>query len=220
MNISKTISVCIAAVVLLLLNTNTSQACTFKASFSGDTALCAGTSINYLSKLTSGHHYRWVVSNGTVVSGKGTDSIIVYWPSPGTGTVKLIDSTSACKDSLTKTIQIGLTTAVLSGALYNMEGGTTLSGKTYSLTQFGTAHEYSAVWNQNQINLNKNFDFTFVTNQSNSATPAEGMVFVLQNTGSNANPSSTQDDDMGYYEAGTGDMDQSVGIEEDIFQSS
>ena len=216
----RTISSCIFTSLLLFFNSNASEACSFTASFSGDTMVCAGISSNYLTKPITGHYYRWVVKGGIIVSGQGKDSLWVNWSTPGIGTVKLIDSTSSCKDSLTRPIQIELTSASLTAAQYNMEGGTSVSGSLYTLTQYGTANEYSAAWNQYMINLNKNFDFTFMTNQGNSAMHAEGMVFVLQNTGNKASPSTTSGDDMGYYEARKGDMDESVGIEEDIFNSS
>jgi len=202
---------------LFLENTQT-RACSFTSAFSGDTMLCAGTSVNYLSKKVSGHYYRWVLSGGTLISGKGTDSIIVNWPVPGTGSVELVDSTSSCKDSVTKNIYIGLTSAVLTAAAWNVEGSASApsSGRTYTLTS-NVGNQYSAAWNTFQIDLTKNFDFNFTTNQNGGA---DGMMFVIQNTGNTASPSSVEGSDMGYYDASTGDMDQSIGIEQDLYVSA
>jgi len=37
-------------------------------------------------------HVRWEVSSGTILSGQGTDSISVFWDSPGQGSVRLVFS--------------------------------------------------------------------------------------------------------------------------------
>ncbi len=202
--------------LFLFLNASSSEACSFTASFSGSTMICAGSSVNYQTTSATGHHYRWVVSGGNVVSGAGTYSLIVNWPTAGTWSLELFDSTITCKDSITKIIKVGLNSATLTGASYNAIGSASTSGRTVTLTN-GGGSENAAGWNQYSINLNKNFDFTFTTNQNGGA---DGMMFVMQNTSNTTYNSSGQGSDMGYYNAGSGNMSESIGIEEDIYKSS
>ena len=202
--------------VFLFLNASHSEACTFSASFSGSTMVCAGNSVTYQTTSTSGHHYRWVVTGGTVVSGAGTYSLVVNWPTPGNWSVALYDSTSTCKDSTIKKIKVGLNSAVLTAAPLNAAGSASVSGRTATITT-ASGNENGAAWNPYSIDLNKNFDFTFTTNQNGAA---DGMMFIIQNTSSTTYNSAGQGSDMGYYNASSGNMDESIGIEQDIYKSS
>jgi len=212
----KTLKTSLLFIAFLTINNTQTQACSFNASFTGDTMVCAGTSFNYLSKLTSGHYYRWAVNGGTIVFGQGTDSLWVFWPTPGTGSVELFDSTSSCTDSLTLTIHVGLSNYALTEAGFTVVGKATASGKSATLTD-GGGNENSGAWNNYRINLNKNFDLNFTTNQNGSA---DGMMFVIQNSGLGSYSSGGQGSDLGYYNAGTGNMDESIGMEQDIYMSS
>ena len=220
-NTFKCLIIGIIALFFILTSTQ-SNACTYSAAFSGPTMICAGTSVNYLSKLTAGHYYRWMLNGGTIIYGAGTDSIIVNWPAPGTGSVELFDSTSTCVSTITKTIQVGLSSVVLTQAAYNIEGSATapLSGRIYTLTQDGKGSESAAAWNNYRINLNKNFDFNFITNQVSSGTPADGMMFIIQNAGNTVYNSASTGGAMGYYGATSGSMNESIGLEEDIYLNS
>ena len=202
-------------VAFLLMTNQQTRGCTFSASFTGTTYVCPGTSVNYLSKLTINHYYRWVVTGGTIVSGQRTDSLWVNWPTPGTWSVKFFDSTLTCKDSVTKTIYVGLSSPVLTGGSYSLQGKATSSGKKVTMTD-NNGSESSAAWNNYRINLNKNFDLRFITNQNGGA---DGMMFIIQNSGLGSSGGG-QGSDLGYYAASTGTMDQSIGIEEDIYKST
>ena len=165
--------------------------------------VCAGNSVTYQTTSTSGHHYRWVVTGGTVVSGAGTYSLVVNWPTPGNWSVALFDSTSTCKDSTIKKIKVGLNSAVLTAAPLNAVGSASVSGRTATITT-ASGNENGATWNPYSIDLNKNFDFTFTTNQNGAA---DGMMFIIQNTSSTTYNSAGQGSDMGYYNASSGNMD-------------
>jgi PKD repeat protein len=207
---------------LFLLSTHTAKAgCSFTVAFSGDTMVCSGTTVNYVTTSVTGHYYRWVVQGGSISSGQGTNSVYVLWSSPVTGLIRLVDSTLLCKDSLAYKVKVELSAGTLSAGTYALSGtSVSTSGKTYTLTVNPGNPQNAAGWNNYQISLNKNFDFTFNTNQGyTTGTPADGMMFVIQNTGTKAINTSAFGSDMGYYGASTGVMDQSIGIEEDIYQS-
>lgn len=204
---------------LFLLFSNTSIAgppCSAKASFTGTFAICSGSTSAYIGTKTTGHYYRWVVSGGQILSGQGSDTINVYWPDEVTGSVKLIDSmSSTCKDSLQKTVKVGLSASTLAQSGYAVLGSATGSGKTYSVTT-NSGSQVGAAWNKSLINLTKNFDFTFKMYQCGGA---DGMMFVLQNSGLKSIGSGTYGSAMGYYDAPSGTFDQSIGVEFDIYKS-
>lgn len=54
---------------------------------------CATVQQTYTVPLTSGNTYTWTVSaNGTIISGQGTNSIVVQWNSGTTGTVSVTET--------------------------------------------------------------------------------------------------------------------------------
>ncbi|MFN5005279.1 MAG: autotransporter-associated beta strand repeat-containing protein [Bacteroidota bacterium] len=61
-------------------------------SISGLNAACVGqTGVNYTTA-GSGNLYSWTVTNGTITSGSGTNTISVTWTGPSPGTVQLIET--------------------------------------------------------------------------------------------------------------------------------
>jgi PKD repeat protein len=209
---------------LALLSSKTgASGCSFKPSFSGDTMICSGTTVNYTTTSVLGHYYRWVVQGGSISSGQGTNSVYVLWAKPVTGLIRLVDSTLLCKDSLAYKVKVELSAATLAAGTYQAVGTySSVSGKTNTVTINSSGSQAGAVWNNFQISLNKNFDFNFITNQSNtSSNPnADGMMFIIQNTGTSAKGANSGGSNLGYYDAVTGVMDQSVGLELDIYTST
>ena len=209
----------------LFLFSGQASACSFKASFKGDSLICTGSTGFYQTTRVSGHTYKWTLSGGGSISKTSTnkDSIQVLWATPGTWSVKIQDSAGGCIDSVRLKVKVGLTTAYLMASGFTTAGTGTVSGKTYSVTTSGSS-QVGAVWNKTPINLNSNFDLSFDITQYNTAGsasnhPADGMMFVLQNTGLKALGTTTAGSDMGFYNAASGIFDQSLGIEFDIFNS-
>jgi PKD repeat protein len=202
--------------IYFLINTSGVQACSFKASFYGDTMVCSGSSSNYYTVPTPAHYYRWVVSGGSIVSGAGTYSVYALWSTPGTYSIMLVDSTSGCKDSVKLKIKAGVSAYAILANSYALLSNATSSGGLYTMSTNGVTGN-GAAWNKQTINMEKNFDFTFVTNQSSTGTPADGMMLVLQNSGLSAIGGTGSD--LGYYSATSPTFSQSVGVEEDIYLS-
>lgn len=66
----------------------------------GSTTVCASSLESYYTSGNSGSKYNWTVSNGTVTSGSGTDSITVTWSGSSIGSVKVVETNSTgCSDS-------------------------------------------------------------------------------------------------------------------------
>lgn len=63
-----------------------------KPQITGPVTICAGTSAQYATPPASGHIFRWKVTGGTILSGQGTSSINVVWPSAIDGKVYVRDS--------------------------------------------------------------------------------------------------------------------------------
>jgi hypothetical protein len=66
---------------------------------SGSKDVCAGTSKIYTTPSLVGHTYRWTVVGGSIVSGQGTATLTVAWPTIGAGSITVMDSINAagCK---------------------------------------------------------------------------------------------------------------------------
>lgn len=210
----------IVASAFILFSSHFAQAkpgCPANASFTGDFKICSGNTGTYIGTKTSGHYYHWKVIGGNIVSGQGTDTLSVNWPDALNGTVELIDSvSSSCMDSLKKSVNVGLTSAELAASGYVTLGNASASGKTYTITS-NVGSQVSAVWNKSRISLYNNFDFTFNVYQCGAA---DGMMFVIQNSGNKSIGTATAGSDMGYYNSPSGMFDQSIGIEMDIYQSA
>lgn len=114
---------------------------------SGPDKVCTGNTATYSTTTTAGHTYTWVVNGGSIVSGQGTSSISVLWPTAGPGDVMVTDSvnTTGCK-AFTPLFSVTITDQpmpVVSGkqnvcantnAVYNI---TFATGHTYKWTVSG-----------------------------------------------------------------------------------
>ncbi|MES1217276.1 MAG: MopE-related protein, partial [Bacteroidota bacterium] len=87
------------------------------------------------------------------------------------------------------------------------------NGNCYQLTS--SNNQVGAVWGNDPINLNKDFDLNF--NMTLSGPTSTGMMLVLQNTGTSAIGSTTNGGDMGYYNSSS--FNQSIGVELDYANS-
>ncbi len=66
----------------------------------GANAYCEKGKTIYTTKAESGSTLRWAVTGGTILSGHGTESIVVVWNKWGEGEIKLIETTiNGCIDS-------------------------------------------------------------------------------------------------------------------------
>ena len=66
------------------------------------------TNQNYVYSVNGNlnYAYDWSVTNGTIVSGQGTNGIEVGWDSAGQGVVQLIISEQGCSDTISKTVTV------------------------------------------------------------------------------------------------------------------
>lgn len=204
----------------LVLVGYSASACSFKPAMTGDSLICSGNTGSYTTTKTTSHFYRWIARGGSIVSGQGTTSLIVMWPNSLTGTVVLIDSTTACYDSVKLNVKVGLSQATLNSNPFTTVGSASRTGKIYSVTT-GSTNQYGAAWCINSVSLNKNWDFTFeLTQCAASSGLADGMMFVIQNDGPNTPPATTEGSDLGYYFEANGHYAHSIGMEFDIYQST
>jgi len=76
------------------------------ASILGATSTCANSSVNYKAASSANTTYTWYVTGGVIISGQGTDSIIVNW-SALSGTISLAERNSGgCRDSIGENINL------------------------------------------------------------------------------------------------------------------
>ncbi len=87
--------------------------------------------------------------------------------------------------------------------------------RCYTLTQSITT-QFGAVWNNNKINLNQSFDFTFqVFLGCTDANGADGIAFVLQKTSTTIGTTGSGGGSMGYF-----GINPAVGVTLDTYQNS
>ncbi|GAB3580478.1 hypothetical protein GCM10027345_21980 [Hymenobacter daeguensis] len=96
-----------------------------------------------------------------------------------------------------------------------LQGTATATNGCYRLTQQGVLSSSGAMWNAQPITLANDFDFSFAINQCGAA---DGVVFVLQNVGTNASNADVGRT-LGYY-LGNGAFARSVGVELDFYQNA
>ncbi len=87
---------------------------------SGASSVCVGSEVIYRTPFNSDRTYRWDVSGGVIMSGQGSDSIVVMWGSLGVGSINVFDSvnTTGC-NGVSAPLVITVTdkpTAIISGA--------------------------------------------------------------------------------------------------------
>lgn len=70
---------------LLFLLLVTASATT--AQVTGDTSVCAGDNVTYYVPTITGASYSWSITGGSINGASNTDSCIIQWGNPGTGTI-------------------------------------------------------------------------------------------------------------------------------------
>lgn len=61
----------------------------------GPNPVCANTTTTYTTNLISGYTYDWSITNGTIISGQGTNTITVEFPTAGSATLS-VNSVNSC----------------------------------------------------------------------------------------------------------------------------
>lgn len=69
------------------------------------------TPTNYLVGQNLGSTYTWSVSGGTLISGQGTNSVSITFPTEGTATVTITEVNGNCSETSTITVNVGCTNA-------------------------------------------------------------------------------------------------------------
>ncbi len=76
--------------------TITVHAIPITSAITGPISVCAGATVAYSVTNLNGATFTWTFTNGTIVTGQGTNSVTVNWPSAGTGILQVIESDSGC----------------------------------------------------------------------------------------------------------------------------
>lgn len=82
------------------------------ATISGPSSVIETLTYSYSVPSTAGATYNWTVTGGTIVSGAGTNSIMVQWGSPGPGTVSVTVTLTPCVKSSVMNITINVMTGI------------------------------------------------------------------------------------------------------------
>lgn len=72
----------------------------------GPETACIGDTALYTTIGRPSGSFLWTVTSGTIISGQGTDSLLVHWPGSGVGTVQLNYSDGVCDSEWSDSISI------------------------------------------------------------------------------------------------------------------
>jgi hypothetical protein len=77
--------------------------CNLNTTITGKTKVCYNSSYYYKASKHSNSKYIWSVLGGKIISGAGTDSVLVQWTTKGLSTIRVkeTDSITGCSDSIT-----------------------------------------------------------------------------------------------------------------------
>jgi PKD repeat protein len=110
----------------------------------GDSAVCSGHNATYYTKPDSGSSYTWRVSGGSILSGAGTNSIVINWPKFAGGSVHVTETNLiGCTDSTKASVFVMPSPFAKFGSAGSVCPGSTLqfrdssSGGTKFLYSFG-----------------------------------------------------------------------------------
>ena len=109
----------------------------------GNTALCEGDTMQtYSTPATPGSTYSWSVTGGSLISGQGTDIVLVNWGSAGTGIVYCTEINSFGCSSETDSLVVTLTVQPIATAL--PDSAIVCLGTTFPIS--GTATPGTITW--------------------------------------------------------------------------
>ena len=108
----------------------------------GNAILCEGDSVQVYSTIeTAGSVYNWNITGGTLISGQGTDSIVVNWGLAGIGSITSLETNVGGCTSDTSFYNVTLNTRPVASAL--PDSGTICQNNTFQifgLVNTGTIH--------------------------------------------------------------------------------
>jgi len=98
------------------------------------TSSCAKSIVNYKAPSATNTAYTWAVQNGTIMSGQGTDSVIVSWGDTA-GIVSLVEQNATnCRDSVADNITIlALTVSSISGPVTSCTNNSGVYSAAYTV---------------------------------------------------------------------------------------
>jgi len=88
------------------------------ANISGPISVIENLTYSYSVPSTAGATYNWSVTGGTITSGAGTNSIMVQWGSPGTGTVNVTVTLGTCPKSSNMNVTINMATGINNNGIF------------------------------------------------------------------------------------------------------
>lgn len=94
----------LTAIILSLFLSSIAFPCSLISNFSGKSSACSGVNYSYSAAFNSSSSYTWTVIGGSIMSGSGTDSVIISFSGAGKAIVKLIQVSGLCTDSIIDTV--------------------------------------------------------------------------------------------------------------------
>lgn len=143
----------------------------------GPETACVGDTALYTTTGRPSGTFLWTVTSGAIISGQGTDSVLVHWPNIGTGTIQLNYSDGTCDSEWSDSISI-----VSPPVASTITGPDTICGSlatTYSIP-YTSGHDYQ--WIVSGASILSGQDSSSVIIQPNSNSSIQ--LTVIESAGS------------------------------------
>ncbi len=107
-----------------------------------DSACARDSGLVYSVVSTSGN-YVWTISNGTIISGQGTDSVYVQWDTAGVGTITVVDTNAAGCSGIIQTLIVTIYPIPVTSLINGQDTVCENSTITYFVTSPGPLYNWS-----------------------------------------------------------------------------
>ena len=159
------------------------------SSIAGNSTVTIGTTQTYNVTNTSGSTYNWLVNNGSITTGSGTNSINIQWSNTvGSGYVKVIETnTNSCKgDTISKIVTITNTVIPDSLSLNTDTIHSPMAGNV-STVNITSNRSWTISSNQTWASSNStsgtgNGSFSVTTNTNNTGADRNAIITVTAGT--------------------------------------
>ncbi len=113
------------------------------STISGVDSACARDSGLVYSVISTSGNYVWTISNGTILSGQGTDSVYVQWDTAGVGTITVVDTNAAGCSGVTQTLLVTIYPIPVTSLINGQDTVCENSTITYFVTSPGPVYNWS-----------------------------------------------------------------------------
>jgi len=146
------------------------------------------TPTNFVVSQNLGSTYTWSITNGTLISGQGTNSTSITFPIEGTATVMVTEVNGNCSETTSITVNVGCTSAPNPPAI---TGSATADENTTGAYSVPAQSGYSYTWTVTGGNIISGQGTNAISVQWGAAGAGSVSIIWADGNGCESNPAST-----------------------------